>query len=371
MPDLAIPVPQPELRRLPEPEPSLGREAFLKERELALRLSPEKAANYAKYIASDRRNSKVDYLPTVLDVENISRCNFKCVMCTVAEFPKGKRGRDMTVEEFKRLIDEQVGLVEIKLHGLGEPLLQGDAYYEMIRYARARHIWVRTVTNGSALHINDNIRKLVDSGINEIQVSIDGADKRSFELIRRGSHFERVVENALRLNTYCSEKGVTLTKMWTVVQKENAHQLSDLVELAAKLRFPSQVFSLQMHGWGNDQLGASNNARSMDGHLNHRELLALSDRGKELGVKVAFWNITAKYSSETPGKLCPWPFERSYVSSEGRTVPCCMIGNPDNFELAKGMSLREAWQGDEYEAFRLAHLTGNIPAICKACYESR
>lgn len=362
--------PDQRLRSLPEPLPAPGRDAYLRERELALAMDPRKRENYGRYMQSTRRSAQVDYLPTVLDIENISRCNFRCVMCTVSDFKKGKRARDMSLEEFKRLIDDQYGLVEIKLHGLGEPLLQGDEYFEMIRYARERHIWVRTVTNGSVLHVNDNIRKLVDSGINEIQISVDGADEETFSSIRRGGHFDRVAENARALNAHCRSRELTLTKMWTVVQRGNAHQLERLTDLAGDLGFPSVVFSLQMHGWGDQALEQANGSRSMDGHLDLPRLLSLVDRGAKAGTRVAFWNITAKYSSESPRTLCPWPFERAYVSSEGRTVPCCMIGNPDRFELAPGKSLREAWESAEYKEFRRAHLEGKIPDVCKGCYLS-
>ena len=79
----------------------------------------------------------------------------------------------MCLHEFQSLIDEQTGLVEIKLNGLGEALMQGDDYFEMIRYARARRIWVRMTTNASLLHVDGNYRKLIDSGVNEIDISVE------------------------------------------------------------------------------------------------------------------------------------------------------------------------------------------------------
>jgi len=47
-------------------------------------------------------------------------------------------------------------------------------------------------TNASLLHLRDNYKKLVDTGVNEIQISIDGATKDVFEGIRVGSVFESV-----------------------------------------------------------------------------------------------------------------------------------------------------------------------------------
>ena len=114
-----------------------------RERELALAADPRCRENYEKYIASGRRNAKVDYLPIKLDIENVSRCNFRCTMCVVSDWPKGQRAADLTLDAFKALIDEQYGLVELKLQGLGEPTMQGDDFFAMIRYARQRNIWVR------------------------------------------------------------------------------------------------------------------------------------------------------------------------------------------------------------------------------------
>src|SRR5271169_2138835 len=213
---------------LPSPEPAAGTEAYIRERELALNRSPECRANYERYLAFKRRGAQINYLPVKLDIENVSRCNFRCTMCPVSDWDRGQRANDLKLDDFKRLIDEQIGLVEIKLQGLGEPTMQRDDYFTMIRYARAKHIWVRTTTNASLLHLKDNYRKMIDTDANEIQISIDGATKDVFESIRRGSVFERVKSNCTLINAYSRQMGVERTKMWTVVQRANWHQLEDL-----------------------------------------------------------------------------------------------------------------------------------------------
>ncbi len=362
------------LRSLPAPEPAAGLAAYRHERDLALAASPEKRANYERYLAAGRKDPHPDYLPIKLDIENVSRCNFRCTMCSVGSWHKGKRAEDMTLEAFERLIDEQVGLVEIKLQGLGEPTLQRDPYFDMIRYARARHIWVRTTTNASLLHLKDNGRRLVDADPNEIQISIDGATKEVFESIRRGSVFERVVENCRRLNAYCRERGVVRTKMWTVVQRANVHELGDLVTLAARLGFRHLVFSLELVDWGLAEWRTANGSASVEETLDPDSLLTLVDLGVELGVQVRFWNVTDKYSAGSPATLCPWPFERAFVSSDHRVVPCCTIGNPDVCQVGAALAADDPeaftrhWYGPAFAAFRRAHLEGRIPEVCKACY---
>lgn len=372
-------LPGPEVRRralraLPAPEPSAGLGAYYRERDLALAADPRKRANYQLYLAGSRRDARPEHLPIKLDIENVSRCNFRCIMCSVSTWNRGMRAGDLPLAAFERLIDEQFGLVEIKLQGLGEPLLQRDPFFDMIRYARARHIWVRTVTNGSLLHLNDNCRKLVDADPNEIQVSIDGASKEVFESIRRGSVFERVVENCRLLNATCRERGVVRSKMWTVVQRANVGQMQDLVRLAAALGFRHHVFSLEMIDWGLAEWRAANDTLSVEAELDPDALPALVELGAELGVQVRFWNTTEKYSVTSPQSLCPWPFERAYLSSDLRVVPCCTIGNPDVCQIGDRLdpadpeAFTRHWRGEQFAAFRQAHLDGQIPAVCQGCY---
>lgn len=359
------------LRDLPAPQPSAGIEAYQRERELALAGSPEKRKNYERYLRASR-TATVDYLPIKLDIENVSRCNFRCTMCVVSDWPKMKRAEDMSVASFKRLINEQEGLVEIKLQGLGEPLMQGDDFFEMIRYARERHIWVRVTTNASLLHLKDNYKKLIDSDPNEVQISIDGADKSTFEEIRRGSDFERVIENCKIINAYCVSKEIARTKMWTVVQKENAHQLNDLVDLAVELGFKSQVFSLNLTDWGLASWHEVNERITVQDMLSPEPLFALIERGERLGVTVRFWSVNEKYRLGDVKTLCPWPFERAYIGSDMRVTPCCYIGNPDVYQIDgkidETRTFKDIWVGKEFERFRQSHLEGNVPNICKGCY---
>jgi len=328
---------------------------------------PKRYENYLKWQKSSR-SIDVDYLPIKMDIENVSRCNFHCTMCSVSDWPKYTRARDMTFEEYMHLIDEQYGLIEIKLQGLGEPLM-GKCYFEMIQYARKNHIWVRTVTNASLLHIKENYKNLIDSDVSELLVSIDGATKKTFEKIRRGSNFEKVKENCITLNHYAENINKKRTRMWTLVQRDNFHELEDMVILSAKLGFERMTFSLDVENqaWSeeNREKIKDYNKRS---NFNMEYGLELVELGKNEGVEVTFWLTNEKFESIDPSKLCPWPFERALISSDMRIVPCCMIANPEIYELGDSNKLLELWNGKTYQEFRKNHINGNIPDICCDCY---
>ena len=355
---------------LPEPEPVPDKAAYLAEREACLALSPAARANWERYERSTRREAVLDYLPVRLDVENVSRCNFRCTMCQVSDWPKGQRAADMSLDDFKRLLVEQVGVVELKIQGFGEPTMGGEDYFEMIRYARARRIWVRTITNASRLHLKGCYKKLVDSDVNEIQISIDGATKEVFEGVRRGSVFGQVAHNCSLINSYGDAKRMLpRTKMWTVVQEANAHQLEDLVVLADELGFKNMVLSFELIDFGQPKWKETNDAVSVSSRIDLDRCWRLHAAAASRGIKLAFWFATERYEAK-PGKLCPWPFERAYVSSDMRFVPCCIIGNPEVSDVGDARDLAREWNGPAIKTFREAHLGGSIPDVCKSCYKA-
>lgn len=341
--------------------------AYDLERVARLDFDPRTRANYARYLIGRRLSADVDYLPVKLDIENVSRCNFACTMCAVSKWPHRKRAGDMSVECFRRLIDEQYGLVEIKLNGLGEALMQGDDYFTMVRYARERRIWVRMTTNASLLGTNDNAFKLLTSGVNEVDISVDGVDAETFEGIRVGSNFRMVARNCSIYNELAKLHGKPSAKMWTLVQAENVGRLEEHVLFAVDHGFEHLVFSLQLHGWADPELERLNAAKIVSVSQDRAE--ALVDIGRRVGVRVSFWDVSTKFSTESRDTLCPWPFERAVVTSDSRTVPCCMIGNPTKFELAPGLAFADAWKSEDYVDFRRDHLEGRLPTVCRSCYK--
>jgi pyrroloquinoline quinone biosynthesis protein E len=328
---------------------------------------PERQANYQRYRAA-KRDETLNYLPIQLDIENVSRCNYRCTMCQVSDWPKMQRAEDMTFEDYKALIDSQYGLIEVKLQGMGEPLM-GPCYFEMIEYARARRIWVRSTTNASLLRVKDNYKRLIDSDICELQVSIDGASQETYEQIRRGGNFDNVQKNCVLLNQYCRDVGRRRTRMWAVTQKDNFHEVEAFPALAAELGFERLTLSIDLNDWGQSRWRQINDAVDVQGKFDLNLAQHLLELGQSHGLSVTFWFIDEKYDATAPETLCPWPFERGYISSDMQLVPCCMIANPEVIDLGDARNLVGAWNGPEMRAFRRLHLEGAVPKICRSCYK--
>ena len=356
------------LLQLPRPEPSAGLDYYRQIKEEAISFEKRRKENYEKYLAA-KKGAKVNYLPIKLDIENVSRCNFACEFCIVSKWEKRQRADDMSLDDFKNIIDTQYGLIEIKLNGLGEPTLQGDDFFEMIKYARQKKIWVRITTNASLLHLKDNYKKLVDSDVCEVDISIDGYNKEKYEKIRVGGKYEITMENCKLLNEYGEAQGKKRTKMWTLVQRENFNDLERHVELARDLKFDNLVFSLDLHGWGNDDLLKRNLAITVNEQLTVERVDSLLRLADDCGVKLAFWNVSTKFDYKKPETRCPWPFERAVISSDLKVVPCCMVADPNAFHFKPKETITDVWEGEEYQKFREQHVNGDIPPICLDCYK--
>jgi pyrroloquinoline quinone biosynthesis protein E len=348
------------------PRPAPDKELFKATLEAGFREFPQRKENYLRYKAN-RRAEELDYLPVKMDIENVSRCNYRCNMCQVSDWPGSQRAADMTLADYQAFLEAQFGLIEIKLQGMGEPLL-GECYFEMVAYARKRHIWVRSTSNGALLHVKDNYKKVIDADISEFQVSLDGATQETYLAIRRGGNLKRVKDNCLLLNKYCDTAGRRRTRMWVVVQKENFPELEKFVLLAAELGFKRLSFSLDLNDWGQARWKAANDRIDMHRQFNLGLAQRLIEAGKVKGVEVTFWFIDEKYDTRDINKLCPWPFERAFISSDMKIVPCCMVGNPAIAQLGDARNFTEEWNGPNFREFRNKHISGSLAGFCRSCY---
>lgn len=328
---------------------------------------PERLRNYI--ISTNSSLAKTTpFLPTIMDIEPNSRCNFRCIMCQVSEWENGKRAEDLSYDDLVTFVEGQKGLMEVKLHGIGEPLLHKD-YIRMVEFLSSRDLWVRTSINGSLLHAKDNYKRIIDSGIGEIQASFDGATKEVFEGIRVKSNFEKVVDNFTLLNGYANSKERLYTRMWVLIQKRNRHQLLEFVHLAKRMGFKRLSFSLSLNDFGQSFWKKQNSTLGITGFLTQAEEDELLTLSEEFGIDISLWQQSHKYDANDPSNLCPWPFTRPYISSDLRIVPCCMISNPETYDLGNALSFNELWNGPEYQKFREMHLKGEIPDCCKGCYK--
>jgi MoaA/NifB/PqqE/SkfB family radical SAM enzyme len=143
--------------------------------------------------------------PNTVRVETTNACNACCVIC-----PHHKMSRPaerMKEPLFRRIVDECAAndCREIHLHNFGEPLLDRQLE-ERIRYAKQAGLRrVKVFSNGSLI-TQTRARRLIEAGLDEIKISIDGASQEEFERIRYPLRFEHVIRNIHQLVAVRNER---------------------------------------------------------------------------------------------------------------------------------------------------------------------
>jgi hypothetical protein len=146
-----------------------------------------------------QRPMNVAPLPQRLYVECTAACNLSCFQACCAPETGITRTRQAGMLDFDlfcKVIDEAgPTLARVDFFNYGEAFLHKRAV-EMCEYIKAHypHIYFYTSTNGLAFS-EDAIRRLINSGIDEVTFSIDGATPESYVRYRQRGDFARVMRN--------------------------------------------------------------------------------------------------------------------------------------------------------------------------------
>jgi hypothetical protein len=136
-------------------------------------------------------------LPSRMYIECTAACNISCTQACCAPETGITRTRQagmLDFEVFRRVVDEAgPSLVRIDFFNYGEAFLHKRAV-EMCEYIKTRfpQIYLYTSTNGLALS-EEQARRLVHSGIDEVTFSIDGATAESYVKYRQRGRFDLAV----------------------------------------------------------------------------------------------------------------------------------------------------------------------------------
>lgn len=138
-------------------------------------------------------------LPSRLYVECTAACNISCFKSCCAPETGITRTREagmLDFELFARVIEEAgPALGRIDFFNYGEAFLHKRAV-EMCEHIKRRvpHVYLYTSTNGLALG-EEQTRRLVRSGIDEVTFSIDGATPETYVRYRQRGNFAKAIAN--------------------------------------------------------------------------------------------------------------------------------------------------------------------------------
>jgi heme b synthase len=286
-------------------------------------------------------------------------CNLDCVHCR-ARAGSGHYENELSLDECKKIIDDIAAFSTptIILTG-GEPLLRADIL-DIIRYGSAKGLRMVIAVNGTLLDA-DMARKLKESGILRVSMSLDGMDAASHDSFRKVSgSFDAVMRGGRIL----SQAGLPF-QINTTVTRLNRNDLPEIYELVREMGAVAwHVFLLVPVGRGEGLKGEELNATMYEEVLNW-----LYEREKENAIEMKvtcaphYYRIV-KEKGDTPksaGCLAGKTF--LFISHTGIAQPCGYLELPSGDVRSKGV--KEIWENSPQ--FALIRDLKNYKGKCGRC----
>ena len=310
--------------------------------------------------------------PREVYVEPTNRCNELCVTCP-RTFLTREPEADLDLQRFVDVLDQFPGVERVVLHGLGEPLLARDLP-AMVAEANGRGARVLFNSNALALH-RRLAEQLVAAGLDELRVSMDAADARTYRAIRGVDGFAKAMRRTSEFCALLKELGAARPRVSLVfmVMRENLDGLLDVIERAGEMGAHAVVLQRLVY------FDAAMEAQSLMGE----DLSPLMGRWQEAAARAGVQLLgTGGFSpvqslqpvrAERPWSGCTRPRRSTYVTANGNVLPCCFapFTTTDYEGVILGniheRPLSEIWNGSEYEAFRRAHASDDPPECCRGC----
>jgi MoaA/NifB/PqqE/SkfB family radical SAM enzyme len=333
---------------------------------------------YFEQIGAER-SAVAEAPPVCLYLEVTNRCNLLCDTCP-RTFEELEPPADMSWALFTRIVDQVPDIARVVLHGVGEPMLVRDLP-RMVRYLKDRGTYVLFNTNGTLLQPK-KFQALIDTGLDELRVSLDAADRASYLRIRGKDFFNRIVRDVGNFTTFQRNIGTTTPRvsLWLTGLKETVDQLPDFVRLAASMgvhevHLQRLVFDEAGYGLARQKFSLFEQTREDE----TAAIEAAQAIGRELGVTLDASGATEpglslkRQADDKPWATCRRPWSLMYFTAHGRSLPCCIAPfsarGYENYTLGDATqdSLREIWNSPAYQDFRQNLLGDAPPSPCQNC----
>src|SRR5690348_2853872 len=336
-------------------------------------------ARYFENVTTDDDIPEQD--PVCLYLETTNRCNLLCTTCP-RTYEELEPPADMDWELFTSIVDQAPGLARAVLHGVGEPMLVTNLP-QMVRYLKDRGVYVLFNTNGTVLS-ERNGRALIESGLDELRVSLDASNRESFKAIRGWDYFGRITRNVRAFRELQQREGHARPQVsvWLTGLKETVEELPAFVKVAAEIGV-KEVYLQRLVFFDEAAIGKARADQALFESLTAGEAAYLKqaeDLAHSLGLTFSASGaasepgVSLKGSGDgSPWSLCRRPWSLMYFTANGRALPCCIAPfsqhGYDNYTLghAGRQSLQEIWNGPAYRGFRAALLSDKPPECCANC----
>lgn len=183
--------------------------------------------------------------PVALQLEPTIRCQLSCPLCPRLKMQPGMGGDDLQYKDYQKLMDETGScLLAIAFWQWGEPLLHPHIT-DMVALAHEKNILTFISTNGQVSPDEFDIKKLFDSGLDLLIISLDGIAQDHYDSFRKGGDVAKVMrfaETACRIKR-TTGKTTPLITIRIIATSETEDEISKVREFAREIG--ADIFSVK------------------------------------------------------------------------------------------------------------------------------
>lgn len=308
--------------------------------------------NFYYHLGNITKKPYTNAKPISISIEPTTTCNLKCPEC-----PSGLRkfSRDtgtISDKTINRIIDQFAKeLIYVTFYFQGEPLLH-PKFAEYVKLLKKEKLIIGTSTNAHFL-TEETSKKIIDSGLDRLIISLDGSTADTYKKYRRGGDFDLVLKN---IKAFMKQKKALKAKfpfveLQFIVFKHNEHQIEEIKALAKELgvdKLSLKTAQLYEFEDGNDL---------MPGLVKYSRYQKQDD-GKY------------RIKSELPNK-CHRSTTTNVITWDGNVVPCCFDKDADHkFGNIMNEDYNTIRKSEGYLSFRKQILKDRSQIeICRNCTE--
>lgn len=281
---------------------------------------------------------KKHIFPQHIWIENTNHCNAKCDMCPREKLTRKQGFMDFAL--YKKIIKEiskfRRYVKRVHLHNYGEPLLD-KLLPQRIKLAKSygvKHAYF--VTNGS-LFTAENSKQIIKSGLDELKISFNGTDEKSYNATMRGLDFTETIKS---INIFIKardelKRNNPKIKIQYLPLEKNSKKIKDFERIFIKLidlNRGDRLYVSPLHNFG----GGKN------------------------------YNIVAREKF----LVCPFPWDVTVIQYDGKITLCSIDYNGiQSVGDVNKKSIKEIWNGPIIKKARLdfENLDYGAYPVCLKC----
>jgi radical SAM protein with 4Fe4S-binding SPASM domain len=327
--------------------------------------------------------------PLNLEMDVTNQCNLRCVMCYFADDTVHMRKRsDMTVAQFERVAAQIFPFAHRVSLSVGTEPLLNPHFADFVTITQRYAVPCVYINTNGLLLTGRLVEHMIQCGFSAVSISMDGATPATYERIRAGSRFDRVIGNIRMVNRLkrLHASATPELAMLFVMMRSNIRELPDFIDLAHELEVP-HVNAIHLVPY--TDLNIAGESLVHDKQLCNRMLDEARERAARhaivfrepgnfsdarlpttvdrAGSSIARGHELNLSESERESTCCPFPWHFVAIDANGDVRPCGWWHNEPAVGNIWRQTFDEIWSGDGYRRIRSEHLVGELRSVCRTC----